>query len=318
MEGKTQQDNDERMLALMEVMAGMAQSTAEKENREKRWFRVKIFMIISVIAIPVGIYASGIASYMSAMSQEHVAVVRIDGTIGGSNQTGTRRSLGAIRAAMRNPHSRAMVLQIDSGGGSPVQAEVIRTAIQEMRKKYPEKRVVVLAEDRLASAAYLIATGADEIYVQPSSLVGSIGVIFQAFSIHTLLDKVGVEVNTRTSGEYKDTGNMARPWNERDEEVVQEMLAELSASFIAKVQESRGDKLSKDTELFNGRVWTGERSVELGLADGILSHVELMERDFPEMKERTYGAANAFQILKSIGMKVDFMMDTFGSLDPGM
>lgn len=141
--------------------------------------------------------------------------------------------------------------------------------MRDLRKEYPDKKLYAVIGDIGASGAYYIASAADEIYVNPSSLVGSIGVIMPSYNIEGLMDKVGVKDRTITAGEYKDILSLSRPLTDYEEKHVESVLANTHKHFINAVKEGRGNRL-KDPEknkLFSGLFWTGEQSIALGLAD---------------------------------------------------
>lgn len=174
-----------------------------------------------------------------------------------------------MRDAFENSNSKAVALDINSPGGSPVQSDEIWQTMMDLRKEYPDKKLYAVIGDIGASGAYYIASAADEIYVNPSSLVGSIGVIMPSYNVKGLMDKVGVEDRTITAGEYKDILSLSRPLTDYEEKHVEGVLANTHKHFINAVKEGRGDRLKnpEQNKLFSGLFWTGEQSIELGLAD---------------------------------------------------
>ena len=175
----------------------------------------------------------------------------------------------ALTDAFANSNSKAVALDINSPGGSPVQSDEIWQTMMDLRKEYPDKKLYAVIGDIGASGAYYIASAADEIYVNPSSLVGSIGVIMPSYNVKGLMDKVGVEDRTITAGEYKDILSLSRPLTDYEEKHVEGVLANTHKHFINAVKEGRGDRLKnpEQNKLFSGLFWTGEQSIELGLAD---------------------------------------------------
>jgi protease-4 len=161
------------------------------------------------------------------------------------------------------------VVRINSPGGSPVQAQTIYDEMVRLRKKYPDIHLYAVVEDICASGGYFIAAGAEKIYVSKSSLVGSIGVIMNGFGFTGLMDKLGVERRLITAGENKAFLDPFSPLQEKHKEFAQKLANEIHQQFIAVVREGRGKRLKEGPETFSGLIWTGEKSVELGLADGI-------------------------------------------------
>ena len=202
-------------------------------------------------------------------SKPHLAVVELQGTISSSDKANAYDVSKALTRAFENSNSKAVALDINSPGGSPVQSDEIWQTMMDLRKKYPNKKLYAVIGDIGASGAYYIASAADEIYVNPSSLVGSIGVIMPSYNIEGLMDKVGVKDRTITAGEYKDILSLTRPLTEYEEQHVEKVLANTHKHFINAVKQGRGDRLknAEENKLFSGLFWTGEQSIALGLAD---------------------------------------------------
>ncbi len=202
-----------------------------------------------------------------------VPVVRLTGIIGfssplrpGLTLTGIARMLVRV-FAVRN--AAAVALAISSPGGSPVQSHLIFKRIRELAK---EKKVRVLAfvEDAAASGGYMLACAADEIIVDPHSIVGSIGVVGGSFGFDKLLAKVGVERRLYTAGEHKAMLDPFLPEDPADVERLKKLQREIHDDFIALVKSRRGDKLrGPEGDLFSGEYWTGKRALDLGLVDAV-------------------------------------------------
>lgn len=201
--------------------------------------------------------------------EPHLAVVEVSGVIASDTPANARDVSGALMEAFESPNSKAVALAINSPGGSPVQSDEIWQTAMELRKEYPNKKLYAVIGDMGASGAYYIASSADEIWVNPSSLVGSIGVIMSSYNIQELLNKAGVKANTLTSGEYKDILSMTRNMTDSERAHVQQVLDTTHQNFIDAVKAGRGDRLKnpEQNQLFSGLFWSGKQSVELGLAD---------------------------------------------------
>jgi protease-4 len=160
------------------------------------------------------------------------------------------------------------VLRINSPGGSPVQSQTIYDEMRRLRKKYPDIPLYAVVEDICASGGYFVAAGADRIYVSKSSIVGSIGVLMNGFGFTGLMDKLGIERRLITAGEHKGMLDPFSPLDEKDKQYAKQLMEEIHRQFIGVVREGRGKRLKETPDMFSGLIWSGEKSVELGLADG--------------------------------------------------
>lgn len=203
------------------------------------------------------------------LSQPHIAMIDIQGAISSDGEANSEKINEALNEAFENKQAKAIALRINSPGGSPVQSDEIWQEMTQLRKDNPDKKVYAIIEDMGASGAYYIASAADEIWVNKSSLVGSIGVIMPSYNVQGLMDKLGVKDGTMSAGEYKDILSMSRPLTEFEKTHVQNVLNNTHQHFINAVKQGRGNRL-KDPEqnnLFSGLFWTGEQAIKLGLAD---------------------------------------------------
>jgi protease-4 len=202
------------------------------------------------------------------VSLPHTAVVEIKGEISADSNTSADAIVGAMRAAFEDEGAKALVLLIDSPGGSPVQAGIINDEIRRLKAAH-SKPVYVVVGESCASAAYYIAVAADRIFVDKASIVGSIGVLMDGFGFTGLMDKLGVERRLMTAGENKGFLDPFSPQTPQQKVYAQQMLDQIHQQFISVVRAGRGDRL-KDKEnpaMFSGLFWTGQQAVELGLAD---------------------------------------------------
>ncbi|MDN3399655.1 signal peptide peptidase SppA [Psychrobacter sp. APC 3426] len=246
-----------------------------EQRRARRWgifFKLLTFGYILLIFLTLGRGCSSKApTGLEGVdtSKPHLAVVELQGVISSGDVANAYDVNEALTRAFENKNSKAIALDINSPGGSPVQSDEIWQTMMDLRQEYPDKKLYAVIGDVGASGAYYIASAADEIYVNPSSLVGSIGVIMPSYNIEGLMDKVGVEDRTITAGEYKDILSLSRPLTDYEENHVEKVLANTHKHFINAVKEGRGDRLKnpEQNKLFSGLFWTGEQSIELGLAD---------------------------------------------------
>ena len=202
----------------------------------------------------------------STPATPHTAMVAIKGEIADEAEASAELVLPALRSAMEDKGAQALVLLINSPGGSPVQAGLISDEIHRLRALH-KKPVYAVVEETAASAAYYIASAADKIYVDKASIVGSIGVLINGFGFVDTLDKLGIERRLLTAGENKGFLDPFSPQSEAHKQHAQTMLEQIHRQFIDVVKKGRGERLKETPEMFSGLFWTGEQSVALGLAD---------------------------------------------------
>ncbi|SDB84969.1 signal peptide peptidase SppA [Acinetobacter boissieri] len=259
-------------------------SSVQEQRRARRWgifFKILSFVITLIVLL--GLFRGCSVSPSDtekASNVSHLGIVDINGTISASSKdVNSEDTIKALRKAFEAKNSKAIVLNINSPGGSPVESDNIWQEIRYLEKKYPEKKVYAVIGDIGASGAYYIASAANEIWVNPSSLVGSIGVIMPNYGVSGLAQKLGVEDRTMTSGENKDILSMTKPINAFQKEHVQSVLDNVHQHFIDAVKQGRGDRLKNaDPKIFSGLFWTGEQAIHLGLADQAGNVTTLMRK----------------------------------------
>jgi protease-4 len=194
-------------------------------------------------------------------------------------------------------------VRINSPGGSPVQAQTIYDEMKRLRQKHPEIPLYAVIEDVCASGGYFVAAGADQIYVGKASIVGSIGVLMNGFGFTGLMEKLGIERRLITAGENKGMLDPFSPFDEKDKEHIKKLMGDIHEQFITVVKEGRGKRLKESPEIFSGLVWTGQRSVDLGLADGFGS-LEYVAREVikaEEIRDYTITEGVASRIARRFG-----------------
>lgn len=200
-----------------------------------------------------------------------IPVVRLHGTImSGGGQLRQNLSLastvGLIEKAFAMKEAPAVAISLNSPGGSPVQSRLIYKRIRDLADE-KNKRVFIFVEDVAASGGYMIAVAGDEIIADPSSIVGSIGVISASFGFTELMKKIGVERRVHTAGQNKSVLDPFQPEKEEDVERLKKLQLEVHQTFIDLVKSRRGAKLKDDPDLFTGLFWTGIKGMQLGLVD---------------------------------------------------
>lgn len=268
-----------------EVVEKVLLAHVEEQRRARRWgmvWRVATFGLILVAVLAS--LAGSPGSSMSHPTTRHTALVDITGVIDHEGGASASVMTESLREAFNNSHSAGVIVRINSPGGSPVQAGMIFDEMRRLKALNKDKPVIAVVEDVAASGGYYVAAAADAIYVDKASLVGSIGVRMDGFGFTEAMKKLGVERRVLTAGENKALLDPFLPVDPKQKAAVQSMLAEVHQQFIAAVKEGRGDRLKPVPEMFSGMVWTGAKSVELGLADG-LGTVDTVARDVIKAEE---------------------------------
>jgi protease-4 len=202
-------------------------------------------------------------------NSNHTALIDIHGVIGAEDDVVADDVIASLREAYDNHFTKGIILRINSPGGSPVQAGIINDEIRRQKHLHPNIPVYAVVEDICASGGYYIAVAADKIYVDKASIVGSIGVLMDGFGFTGVMQKLGVERRLMTAGENKAMLDAFSPVNTKHKQYVQSVLDEVHQQFINVVKQGRGTRLQDNPEIFSGLFWNGERSVQLGLADGM-------------------------------------------------
>jgi protease IV len=265
-----------------DTLQQILQSQLAEQRSARRWktfFRFAWLLLIAV-ALYLGMHRAHVSTDLSV---PHTALIEIRGEIGSGNETDAEDVLDALREAFDDEGAKAVVLRINSPGGSPVHAGMINDEIRRLKAKH-QKPVYAVVEDSCASAAYYIAVAADSIYVDKASIVGSIGVLMDGFGFTGLMDKLGVERRLLTAGENKGLLDPFSPLNKNQRAHAQNMLDQIHRQFIAVVREGRGERLKETPDTFSGLFWTGEQAVKMGLADE-LSNLSAVARDVVQAED---------------------------------
>lgn len=202
---------------------------------------------------------------------EHTAVINLKGEIGGNpyeDQIATLRE--SLTTAYENPDVKGIILRADSPGGSPVVSNILFEEIRTLKQQHPDTPLYVVTEDVCASGCYYIASAADKIYADPSSIVGSIGVIGGGFDVTGLMDKLGVKRRLKIAGSNKGMGDPFSPETPEQTAIWNKMLQDIHNNFITAVKTGRGKAIDekKNPDIFSGRIYTGKEAKEVGLIDG--------------------------------------------------
>lgn len=251
-----------------DVLEKVLTASLREQRAARRWrifFRFVGLALLALIFIALFDFkGDGIST-----SGRHTAMVTLEGEIAAGTPASAESINASLQAAFADTNAAGVILKINSPGGSPVQAGIINDEIHRLRELHPSKPFYVVVEEICASGGYYVAAAADKIYVDKASIVGSIGVLMDGFGFTGLMDKLGVERRLYTSGANKGMLDPFSPQMPKQKAYAEAMLKQIHQQFIDVVKEGRGDRLKNDPELFSGLFWSGERSIELGLADGL-------------------------------------------------
>lgn len=291
----------------------------KKQKRVWRWVK-RIITALLIIGIIYLLFFNR-AEDAAARMRPHVGLIEIKGNIFNNSQSvDADNFIKGLAKAYDNEEMKAVILRIDSPGGSPVQADYMYNTIKYYREKHPDIKIYAVCVDMCASAAYYVAAAADEIYANPSSLVGSIGVLYNGFGFVDAMHKLGISRRLQTAGANKGFLDQFSPVNPSQEKTLQAMLDIVHQQFIDKVKAGRGSRLHIDAETFSGLFWTGVQAKEKGLIDGFASSGQLARDTIkidnvidytqkPSMFERVtknLGTAMADELPLALGMKPGF------------
>jgi protease-4 len=288
-------------------------ANTEELKKHRRWgifFKLLTFTYLFVLVL----YFWSSTSSQNEMGNTggHTAVIDVTGVIAAGQPAGADSIVGSLRDALKHQDTKAVILRINSPGGSPVQSSYIYNEINRLRALHEDVSIYSVIVDSGASGAYYIASATEEIYANGASIVGSIGVTAAGFGYQELIEKIGVERRQFTSGEHKA---FLDPFSEvvpEEKALFETLLGDVHQQFIEDVKAGRGDRLSEDPKLFSGLFWTGSQALELGLVDGLKSTSELArELGYPKIIDFTYRPSPFEQFTRNLGIS---MAETFISM----
>lgn len=253
-----------------DVISKLAFAAVDEQRRTRKWnifFKALFFIYFLVILIAA--FSSSDGSTTMGKAVEHTALVEVQGVIAAGAEASADNIIQGLRDAFKEKKAKAVILRINSPGGSPVQAGYVYDEVKRLRKLYKNKKVYAVVSDMCASGGYYIAVAADEIYADKASIVGSIGVLMNGFGFTKAMKNLGVERRLYTAGKSKGFLDPFSEVKASDKAHIQNLLGTIHKQFIDTVKEGRGKRLIDDEKLFSGLVWTGEESVALGLTDGL-------------------------------------------------
>jgi protease IV len=262
-----------------ELVEKLAFAAVVEQRKARRWgifFKLLTFGYLIVI-LAIAMYPR-LQSKMSKDSKGHAAVIDVLGMIAEKESANADAIIEGLRDAVKDENTKGIILNINSPGGSPVQAAYVYEEIRRLKAKHPTIPIYSVVSDICASGGYYIASASDKIYVNQASIIGSIGVIMNGFGFVNVLDKLGVERRLLTAGAHKAMLDPFSPVNKAEELHMQTLLDQVHQQFIDAVKAGRGERLQQTDNMFSGLVWTGSEGVKLGLADDFGS-VDSVARD---------------------------------------
>jgi len=266
------------------VLEKLALEALAEQRRGRRWgifFKLLGFGYLAVVLVLALDLGSG---DKVAEGEKFTALVNLNGVIKAKGDSNAEDVISSLQAAFEDKHTAGVILRINSPGGSPVQSGIINDEMRRLRAKHPDIPLHVVVEDVCASGGYYVAVAADKIFVDKASIVGSIGVLMDGFGFTGTMDKLGIERRLLTAGVSKGFLDPFSPENENDKAHARQMLGEIHQQFIDVVRKGRGKRLKETPEMFSGLMWSGARSIELGLVDGY-GTVDSVARDVIKASE---------------------------------
>jgi protease-4 len=294
------------------VLEKVALAAIQEQRRARHWgifFKLLLFIYLFALLF-IGM---GWLGKKDTGTGKHTALVEIRGIIGLEGSASADNVMTGLQDAFKDKRTQGVIIRINSPGGSPVQAGHINDEIRRLRAKYPDIPLYAVVEDICASGGYYVAVAADRIYVDKSSIVGSIGVLMDGFGFTAAMDKLGIERRLLAAGDNKGFLDPFSPIDEAQKAHAESMLNEIHQQFIKVVRQGRGDRLKETPDMFSGLLWIGQKSVELGLADAMGS-VDYVAREVIKAEEivdftpreniaervaRRFGAAMAETLMKA-------------------
>ena len=266
------------------LLENLALASLREQRRTRNWgifFKLITFLYLFILLfVALGWIEDG----KVRIAEKHTALIDLRGMITPDSMSNADKVNASLRSAFQDKNTKGVVLRINSPGGSPVQAGYINDEIRRLRAKYPDIPLYAVVGDICASGGYYVAVAADKIFVDKASLIGSIGVLMDGFGFAGTLEKLGVERRLLTAGENKSFLDPFTPLDPAQREHATHLLREIHEQFIQVVKQGRGERLKDVPEIFTGIVWTGQKSIDLGLADA-MGNAEYVAREIIQAED---------------------------------
>ncbi len=291
-----------------DIGSHLATELLQEKRSERRWRNFRFIAWFALISFALFKIFSDTTPTTLIHGQKYAALVRLDGMIAPGREFSGEEAIPILKSAFADKHASGVIIDINSPGGTPVQAAMIHDAIIFYKKKY-NKKVIVVGEDLLTSGAYYVAVAADKIYVNANTLTGSIGVIMKGFGFVDLMNKLGVERRVYMSGDNKDRLDPFLPQSPEDVTKIRDVMGEVRANFAMAVTEGRKGKLTgTPEELFTGDFWSGQTAQKLGLVDGLGNLLDVVQTEFNTTEMKEYGGTPA--VFKLLGNGFNSSLDS--------
>ncbi|MEQ1531281.1 MAG: S49 family peptidase [Methylococcales bacterium] len=250
------------------VLEKLALAAVTEQTRARRWnvFFKSLFLIYLLVVSGIALYPK-MKLDMQAASEKHTAVINLVGAIAEDKDANAASIIESLRDAVKDKQTKGIILHSNSPGGSPVQSAYVYDEIKAIKKERPDLPIYAVVSDICASGCYYIASASDKIFVNPASLIGSIGVLMDGFGFVDTMQKMGVERRLLTAGAHKAMLDPFSPPKQDETQYMQGLLNQVHQQFIGAVKAGRGDRLKETPDMFSGLVWTGEEGIKLGVAD---------------------------------------------------
>lgn len=295
----------------------LVQNLMKEKRADRRWKNIRFaawFALFAYIILTIHGHLKTSGATRSNGGEKYTSLVRIEGMIAPGREVSAEELIPVLKQAFEDRHSAGVIIDINSPGGTPVQAAIIHDTILAFKKKY-HKKVIIIGEDLLTSGAYYVAVAADKIYVNPNTLTGSIGVIMKGFGFVDAMKKLGIERRVYIAGNDKDRLDPFLPQTPEDQAKIHDVMSEVHQNFVNAVIEGRKGKLHGDPKaLFNGDFWSGQSALRLGLVDGLGNMMDVMEREFHTTQFKEYGTGSNFLKMLSGQLSSSFDMMFYGAL----
>ena len=274
---KSSASNDKFNISTSSIESTLKELIGELK-RKRRWgFALKLIGWLIV----AGVIGAIFTGQHKQITGEHTAMVRLEGVIADGYDASAENVLAGLRSAFKADNAKGVILAINSPGGSPVQADMLYQEIQRLKAEH-DKPMVAVITDVGASGGYYAAVAADKIYANPSSIVGSIGVLMNGFGFVGLMEKAGVERRLLTAGKFKGSLDPFSPVKQAELEHAKTVIDGVHKQFIDVVRKSRGSRLKETDDMFSGLFWNGDQAYEMGLTDGFKTHWAVARDDIGE------------------------------------
>ena len=253
-----------------ELVEKLAFAAIDEQRKTRRWgIFFKLLTFGYLIALLLIVIYPKLKSDIVVSGKYHTAVIDLVGMIAEDQRANAENIIESLRNAVKDKHTKGIILHANSPGGSPVQSAYVYDEIKKIKKDHPNLPIYAVVSDICASGCYYIVAATDKIFASPSSIVGSVGVLMDGFGFVGTMEKLGIERRLLTAGSHKAMLDPFSPTKPDEKEHIQGLINQVHKQFIDAVKSGRGSRLKETPELFSGLVWSGEESVKLGIVDGL-------------------------------------------------